>query len=49
MLLDPQTDPDEMKNLADDPQYAPVRAELSARVRAYTAGDYAAAGVPPRD
>jgi hypothetical protein len=37
MLLDPQADPDEVHNLADLPQYAPVRAELSALLKAYTA------------
>jgi arylsulfatase A-like enzyme len=35
MLLDPRADPDEDHNLADLPQYAAVRAELSAIVRAY--------------
>jgi arylsulfatase A-like enzyme len=37
MLFDPKADPDELKNLADDPQYASVRAELSALTRAYAA------------
>jgi len=37
MLFDPQNDPQELKNLADDPQYAPVRAELSALTRKYAA------------
>ncbi len=37
MLFDPKTDPLEMKNLADDPQYAAVRAELSALTRKYAA------------
>jgi iduronate 2-sulfatase len=37
MLFDPKADPLEMKNLADDPKYAPVRAELSALTRAYAA------------
>jgi arylsulfatase A-like enzyme len=46
MLLDPRADPDEIHNLADLPQYAAVRAKLSALVKAYSAGDYAAAGVP---
>jgi arylsulfatase A-like enzyme len=46
MLLDPRADPDEIQNLVDLPEYASVRAELSALVKAYSAGDYAAAGVP---
>jgi arylsulfatase A-like enzyme len=29
MLLDPTADPDELENLADDPEYQRVRAELS--------------------
>ena len=37
MLFDPKADPLEMKNLADDPQYAPVRAELSVLTRKYAA------------
>jgi len=37
MLFDPKSDPLEMKNLADDPQYAPVRAELSKLTRDYAA------------
>lgn len=37
MLFDPHADPGEMKNLADDPQYAKARAELSPLVRAYGA------------
>ncbi len=37
ILFDPQTDPLEMKNLADDPRYASVRAELSALTRKYAA------------
>lgn len=37
MLFDPKNDPLEMKNLADDPQYASVRAELSPLVRKYAA------------
>ena len=37
MLFDPQADPYEMKNLADDPAHATVRAELSALTRAYAA------------
>jgi arylsulfatase A-like enzyme len=36
MLLDPH-DPDELKNLAADPQYAPVCAELAALTRKYAA------------
>jgi arylsulfatase A-like enzyme len=37
MLLDENNDPHELKNLADDPQHAHVRAELSARVKEYAA------------
>jgi arylsulfatase A-like enzyme len=37
MLFDPKTDPLEMKNLADDPRHAQVRAELSALTRQYAA------------
>jgi arylsulfatase A-like enzyme len=37
MLFDPKADPLEMKNLADDPQYAKVRSELSALTRNYAA------------
>jgi arylsulfatase A-like enzyme len=37
MLFDPKTDPLEMKNLAQDPPYASVCAELSALTRAYAA------------
>ena len=37
MLFDPQADPFEMKNLADDPAYARVRSELSPLVRNYAA------------
>jgi len=37
MLLDPNGDPQELKNLADDPQFASVRAELSALTRRYAA------------
>jgi len=37
MLFDPKTDPLEMKNLADDPQYKSVCAELSALTRTYAA------------
>jgi len=37
MLLDPKADPLELKNLADDPQYTSVRAELSALTRKYAA------------
>jgi arylsulfatase A-like enzyme len=36
MLLDPQADPHEMKNLAGDPALADVRAELSKLIRQYT-------------
>ena len=35
MLFHPQADPFEMKNLADDPAYARVRAELSPLARKY--------------
>jgi arylsulfatase A-like enzyme len=37
MLFDPRADPFEMKNLADDPRHARVRAELSPLVRKYAA------------
>ena len=37
MLFDPHRDPLEMTNLAHDPQYAPVCAELSALTRSYAA------------
>ncbi len=37
MLLDPQADPDELRNLADEASLAAVRAELSALVKAYAA------------
>jgi arylsulfatase A-like enzyme len=37
MLLDPANDPHEMKNLANDPQYADVIAKLSPLVKAYAA------------
>lgn len=37
MLFDPKTDPLEMKNLANDPNYAAVRTELSALTRKYAA------------
>jgi arylsulfatase A-like enzyme len=37
MLFDPHADPFEMKNLADDPGYARVRAELSPLARKYAA------------
>jgi arylsulfatase A-like enzyme len=37
MLFDPRSDPFEMKNLADDPAYARVRAELSPLARKYAA------------
>jgi len=37
MLFDPKTDPLEMKNLAEDPKYATVCAELSALTRKYAA------------
>lgn len=38
MLFDPQTDPLEMKNLANDPNYATTLAELAALARRYAAG-----------
>lgn len=38
MLFDIQADPYEMKNLAEDPKHAAVRAHLSPLVRAYAAG-----------
>lgn len=38
LLLDPEADPNELTNLADDPRLAAVRAELSALVRRYAAG-----------
>ena len=44
MLLDPENDPKELKNRADDPKLAGVRAELSKLVQAYRAGY-----VPPRE
>jgi iduronate 2-sulfatase len=37
MLLDPQADPHELKNLADDPSLAAVRTELSALVKRHLA------------
>jgi iduronate 2-sulfatase len=37
MLFDEKADPLEMKNLAEDPKYAPVCAELSALTRKYAA------------
>lgn len=37
MLFDPKADPLEMKNLADDPQYAQARTELSSLARKYAA------------
>ena len=37
MLFDPKADPLEMKNLANDPNYASVRVELSALTRKYAA------------
>jgi arylsulfatase A-like enzyme len=38
MLFDEQNDPEELKNLADDPKFASVRAELSPLVQRYAAG-----------
>jgi iduronate 2-sulfatase len=38
LLFDEPADPEELKNLADDPKQAAVRAELSALVRKHTAG-----------
>src|SRR5262249_53492249 len=49
MLLDPRADPDELKNLADDPQYQDVRAELSTLAQKYGAGASAGAAASPRD
>jgi hypothetical protein len=49
MLLDPRADPDELKNLADDPKYQSVRAELSALVQKYGAGAHAGAAASPRE
>jgi iduronate 2-sulfatase len=49
MLLDPGADPDELKNLADDPRYQSVRAELSTLVQKYGAGAYGGAAASPRD
>jgi len=37
MLFDVHADPYEMRNLADDPRYAAVRARLSPLVRTYAA------------
>jgi hypothetical protein len=37
MLFDSKADPLEMKNLAEDPKFAPVCAELSALTRKYAA------------
>ena len=37
MLFDELADPEELKNLADDPALAAVRAELSALVHRYAA------------
>jgi len=38
MLLEPAKDPDEMTNLANDPQYAEVIAQLAPLVKQYAAG-----------
>lgn len=38
MLFDTKADPHEMKNLADDPKFTKVRAELSALVKKYAEG-----------
>ena len=38
MLFDTITDPNELKNLADDPKHADVRKELSQLVRKYASG-----------
>ncbi len=35
LLLDPESDPHEMKNLAEDPAFAAVRASLSAKIAAF--------------
>jgi hypothetical protein len=37
MLFDESVDPQELKNLADDPKYAAVCAELSPLVRQFAA------------
>ncbi len=37
MLFDETADPQELKNLADDPKYAPVVAELSPLAKQYAA------------
>jgi hypothetical protein len=37
MLFDEDADPQELKNLADDPKYAAVCAELSPLVKQYAA------------
>jgi arylsulfatase A-like enzyme len=44
MLFDEQNDPRELKNVADDPQNRPLRAELSALVRQYGVGYRPTAG-----
>jgi iduronate 2-sulfatase len=36
VLLDPAADPTEMRNLADDPAHAAVRAELAAKIAAFS-------------
>jgi uncharacterized sulfatase len=38
MLFDEHQDPHELTNLADHPDYASLRAELSALVKAHAAG-----------
>ena len=40
---------DQLKNLADDPQYQCVRAEFSTLVQKYGAGANAGAAASPRD
>jgi arylsulfatase A-like enzyme len=39
MLFDEQADPDELKNLANDPKYADVCADLAPLVRKYSSGE----------
>jgi arylsulfatase A-like enzyme len=38
MLFDEDADPHDLKNLADDSKFAPVKAALSAWIKQYTAG-----------
>jgi arylsulfatase A-like enzyme len=46
MLFDENSDPYDMKNLAEDPKFAAVKAELSALVKKYAAGRRADNQVP---